>query len=75
MDFWAGKNILITGGAGFLGNAIVRRLEERGVSRDQLFIPRSRDLDLRKWENCQRAVEGRDIGFLSMFLQRPQCSV
>ncbi len=34
---------------------------ERGVRHDQIVIPRSRDLDLRKWENCVKAVKGRDI--------------
>ncbi|MCU0633194.1 MAG: GDP-L-fucose synthase [Methanolinea sp.] len=61
MTFWDRKRVLITGGAGFLGTAIQEHLHLQGVERDQLFIPRSRDLDLRKWENCQKAVKGRDI--------------
>jgi len=61
MTFWDKKKILLTGGAGFLGSHIVEQLQQRGVRNNQLFIPRSRELDLRKWENCVKAVKGRDI--------------
>lgn len=61
MNFWQGKQILITGGAGFLGSAIQEQLQVRGVTKDQLSIPRSRDLDLRSWENCQEAVREKDL--------------
>ena len=61
MTFWENKKILLTGGAGFLGSHIIGQLAERGVRNDQLYIPRSRDLDLRKWENCVKAIKGRDI--------------
>ena len=54
--------ILLTGGAGFLGSHIVENLvEKRGVSRDNIVIPRSRDLDLRIWENCRRTVADSDL--------------
>ncbi len=61
MDFWQGKQILITGGAGFLGSAIQEQLFLRGVTKEQLTIPRSRDIDLRLWENCQQVVKGKNI--------------
>ena len=62
MDFWSGKRIVITGGAGFLGSAIIKKLvEERGVRRDQIFVPRSKDNDLRLMENCLSVTRDADI--------------
>jgi GDP-L-fucose synthase len=49
---------MVTGGAGFLGRAVVRRLNE--ASADQLFVPRSREYDLRTQAGIDRALtEGR----------------
>lgn len=61
MTFWDDKQILLTGGAGFLGSHIVEQLHGLGVVDSQMNIPRSRDLDLRKWENCVKAVKDKDI--------------
>ncbi|MEY2858894.1 MAG: hypothetical protein RLZZ74_3207 [Cyanobacteriota bacterium] len=55
------KNILVTGGNGFLGKQVVRQLCQAGASKDRIFIPRSRELDLCKWENCQKAVQKQDV--------------
>jgi GDP-L-fucose synthase len=61
VTFWEGKQVLITGGAGFLGSAVQKELAARGVEGSQIFVPRSRELDLRRQENCAEAVRGQDI--------------
>jgi GDP-L-fucose synthase len=55
------ERILLTGGSGFLGYYVVRELLGRGVSKENIIIPRSSDLDLRIWENCEQAVKDADI--------------
>lgn len=56
-----GANILVTGGAGFLGKFVVGELLERGVARDKIFITDSGEDDLRNPENCKRVVSGKDL--------------
>ncbi len=51
----AEKRIMITGGNGFLGRNVVRKLESLGCS--QLFIPRSEQYDLRTSNGVNRVFE------------------
>ncbi len=62
MSFWQGKRIVVTGGGGFLGSFVADKLmRERGVDTENLFCPRSKDFDLRRWENCQRVAKDADV--------------
>ena len=56
------KKILVTGAHGFLGTQVVRNLlEKRGVPKENLYTPTAEELDLRKLEDCRKAVKGQQI--------------
>ncbi len=55
------KKILVTGGAGFLGQQVVAQLVVAGASADRITIPRSKDYDLCVMANCQEVVKNQDI--------------
>lgn len=55
------KKIFITGVHGFLGPAVVRKLKERGVPEQNLFTPARDECDVRIYDQCKAAVEGKDI--------------
>jgi GDP-L-fucose synthase len=75
-DFWSGKTVLITGGAGFLGSHLCESLEEKGCKK--IIAPRSSEYDLTKEEDIKKlfedhkdldiiihmAVDGGGIGYM-----------
>ena len=46
---WAGKRVTVTGGAGFLGQHIVKRLTDAGAT---VFVPRQKDYNLTCVTKC-----------------------
>lgn len=44
-----------------MGSFVVKKLLKLGVLKKNIAIPRSKDSDLRKWENCLKATKNQDI--------------
>jgi GDP-L-fucose synthase len=52
---WKTTRFVVTGGAGFLGRAVVSKLKERGA--EHIFVPRSAQYDLRDTERVLALLE------------------
>jgi len=53
-DFWKDKRVVVTGGAGFLGQVVCEKLRARGC--EQVTAPRSKEYDLRTADGIERCL-------------------
>lgn len=51
------KKIIVTGGGGFLGKHLIKILKKRGISTENIFVPRSKQYDLRKVQNVEKMFD------------------
>ena len=56
--FWQGKPVVVTGGAGFVGRAVVRDAEALGA---EVRVIRSAQFDLRDPKAARAAVDGAQV--------------
>lgn len=58
-DYWEGKSVMVTGGAGFLGGHLVNEIRRRSDSVN-VFVPRSDEYDLRERSDIRDALQVGD---------------
>jgi len=56
------KKILVTGGNGFIGTSVVNNLVKmRGVPRENIIVPRSKEHDLRDYKVCEDLLRDNHV--------------
>lgn len=58
-NYWKDKNVVITGGDGFLGRHLVAKIKAKGPK--SIFIPKIAQYDLRKYEDCLEVAKKGDV--------------
>lgn len=54
-NFWAGKRVCVTGGAGFLGSFVTAKLAEKGAA--DIFIPKIEEYDLVNLNSIRKMLD------------------
>ena len=54
-NFWIGKRVVVTGGAGFLGSFVIEKLKERGAT--DIYIPLIEEYDLTNSNDVSRLYD------------------
>ena len=60
--FWSSKRVCVTGGEGFLGKVVVRKLKERGAA--DIFVPHIEDYDLVDLHDINRMLDEADADLI-----------
>ena len=51
-NFWGGKRVVVTGGAGFLGSFVIEKLKQRGAT--DIYVPRIEEYNLTDHDDIKR---------------------
>jgi GDP-L-fucose synthase len=58
-SFWKKQSVLVTGGHGFLGSHLVKKIKK--LEPKKVLVPTSEEIDFRKLKDCGKAVNNVDI--------------